>query len=159
MFRATQRGCPQAAGTHALGAACCRVVTDLIRVSHGLWRPPAEAADLLGRIAALLRVCPPGSVVAGTTAAWLHGLWLPSEVSIDDPVEVIVRPEALPQRDRAHNRRREIRARRQLLLPDEVTELAGIPIATEARCWLDLADRLSMPDLVALGDSALRGTA
>ena|SRR5579875_1313034 len=134
-------------------------MTELVRVSRGLWRPDDQVSDLAGRSAALLRVCPPGTVVAGVTAARLHGLWLPGDPAPGEPVEVIVRPEALPQRSRAHNRRAELRARRQLLLPDEVTDLDGLPICTEARCWLDLADRLRPPDLVALGDSALRGSA
>jgi hypothetical protein len=41
----------------------------------------------------------------------------------------------------------------------QVADMDGISVVTEARCWLDLADRLVPADLVALGDSALRGTA
>jgi hypothetical protein len=98
-------------------------------------------------------------VVAGVTAARLYGLWLPDQEAPDERIEVIVHPSQAPQRLRSYNRRAEVRARRQLLLPDEVTNLGGVEIVTEARCWLDLADRLSPADLVALGDSALRGSA
>jgi hypothetical protein len=34
----------------------------------------------------------------------------------------------------------------------------GIPVTAEARTWVDLADLLPMADLVAAGDSVLRGT-
>jgi hypothetical protein len=98
-------------------------------------------------------------VVSGLTAARLHGLWLPDQEGPGERIEVIVHPEQAPQRMRSHNRRSEVRARRQLLLPDEVTDLGGLEIVTEARCWLDMADRLRPADLVALGDSALRGSA
>lgn len=133
-------------------------MSELVRVTRGIRRPVDSVETLLGRVAALLRVCPPGTVVAGITAAALHGLWLPTSLLTLPRVEVIVDPQA-PWEQRSHSRRRELRTRRQLLLPDEITTLEGIPICTEARCWLDLADRLSPADLVAVGDSALRGAA
>lgn len=128
-------------------------------MTRGIWRPPQALETLPGRVAAVLRALPPGTVVAGLTAARLHRLWLPNEEAPGERIEVIVHPQQAPQRLRSHNRRAEVRARRQLLLPDEVTSLGGLEIVTEARCWLDLADRLSPPDLVAVGDSALRGAA
>jgi hypothetical protein len=132
----------------------------LVHVSHGIWRPAEDVAALAGRVAALLHACPDGTVVAGATAAQLHGLWLPGRDSDGDaPVEVIVHPDIPVPRMRSHNRRAEVRARRQMLRPDEVGTVEGIPVTTEARTWLDLSDRLPLADLVAAGDSALRGNA
>ena len=132
-------------------------MSDLIRVSHGLWRPPAAVDDLYGWAAAMLTVCPPHAVICGQLAALLHGLWLPSQLS--RRFEVIVHPDIPLATARGRNRRRDIRARRQVLLPDEVVVLDGIPVTSEARTWLDLAPVLSIADLVATGDSAVRGSA
>lgn len=128
-----------------------------VRVTRGVWRPPELVEHLAGVVAAMLTACPPLTVVCGITAALLHGLWLPPEVG--RWVEVIVRPDVSAPSARSHNRRPGLRARRQLLAPDEWTWLDGIPVTTEARTWLDLAAVLSPPDLVAAGDSALRGSA
>jgi hypothetical protein len=130
-------------------------VDQLVRVSRGLWRPAADVADLAARCAALLNVFPPGTVIAGTSAARLHELWLPELPA--DRVEVIVpcRP-ALP-RDIAGSRRPEVRARRRTLQPDEVVVLDELPVTSPARTWCDLAELLAMPDLIAAGDSLLRG--
>jgi hypothetical protein len=134
-------------------------MTDLVRVSRGLWRPAGALTTLADKAATLLRVCPPGTVLAGMTAARLHELWLPLSDWRIERIEVIVRPEINPQQLRSYSRRAELRARRQQLLPDEVTDINGLPVCTEARCWLDLAARLRPADVVALGDSALRGAA
>jgi hypothetical protein len=132
-------------------------VTELIRVTRGVWRAPDVVADLMGRVAAVLAACPDGTVVAGRSAARLHGLWLPE--SPDEPIEVIVhRDEPVPA-SRPGSRRRELRARRRVLLADEITYLDGIALTTEARTWLDLAERMGTADLIAAGDSALRGAA
>lgn len=130
-----------------------------VQVTRGVWRPPHTIESLPGRVVAVLRALPAGTVVAGLTAARLHGLWLPYPEAPGERIEVIVHPEQPQQRLRSYNRRPEVRSRRQLLLPDEVTNIGGLEVVTEARCWLDLADRLSPADLVALGDSALRGAA
>ena len=130
---------------------------DLERVTRGVWRPADQVSSLAGRAAALLQACPDGTVLAGWTAACLHGLWLPPRP--EPPVEVIVHPDNPLQRQRSYSRRGELRARRQALEPDETTVVCGLPVTTEARTWLDLAPRLSPPDLVAVGDSALRGDA
>jgi hypothetical protein len=42
-------------------------------------------------------------------------------------------------------------------LPDEVELLDGLPVTTAARTWVDLGERLSLADLIAAGDSVLRG--
>ncbi len=105
----------------------------------------------------MLSACPEGSVVSGFSAARLHGLWLPEWRT--GVLEVIVHPDVATPSQRSGNTRRDVRARRRMLRPDEVTFHLGLPATTEARTWFDLASSLGMPDLVACGDSALRGTA
>lgn len=131
---------------------------NLIRLSHGLRRDPEHVAEPSARAAALLSVCPAGSVLAGFTAARLHGLWLPSAVG-EERLEVIVHRDGGPPNVRSYNKRLELRSRRQHLATDEVVELRGLPVTSLARTWLDLAASLRDGDLVALGDSALRAGA
>lgn len=130
-------------------------MSELVRVSHGLWRPPANVADLVGRCAALLSTAPDGSVVGGRAAATRHGLWLPGEPI--ERIDVLLRAGTQPPEAHAGSRRRELRGRRRQVLADEVEIVDGLPVTTAARTWVDLAEELSMPDLVAAGDSVLRG--
>ena len=85
----------------------------------------------------------------------MHGKWVDSR--LEGHFEVIVHPDEPYLIRRSYSRRPEIRARRQALLPDEVTTFHGLPVTTEPRTWIDLADRLTLADLVAAGDSVLRG--
>jgi hypothetical protein len=129
-------------------------MSQLVRVTRGVWRPAAQVADLPGRCAAMLSGCPDGTVLAGRTAAQLHGLWLPPPR--DDAVEVILRIDAPVPRRHAGSRRGEVRGRRRHVHPDEVAVVAGLPVTSCARTWIDLAESLADADLVAAGDSALR---
>jgi hypothetical protein len=128
---------------------------DSIRITHGVWRSSEQVADLAGRVSAVLAACPDRTVVAGLTAARLHGFWLPDRA--DGPVEVIVHRDRPLPASRPGSRRGELRARRRVLRDDEIGYLDGIPVTSEARTWLDLADRLALPDLIAAGDFVLRG--
>jgi hypothetical protein len=49
------------------------------------------------------------------------------------------------------------RGRRRTLRPDEIASVDGVPVASEARTWLDLAETFTVADLIAAGDSVLRG--
>ncbi len=42
---------------------------------------------------------------------------------------------------------------------DEIDVIDGIPVLSVARTWVDLAERLSLEDVVAAGDGILRGQA
>lgn len=131
-------------------------MNELVRVSHGLWRAGTDIAELRGLCAAVLDVMPAGAVLAGRTAAALHALWLPASEVVR--VEVILsRPGILP-RALAHSQRAEVRARRRSLRDSEKTMVDGLPAVTAERAWIDLAEELSLPDLVACGDSVLRGS-
>lgn len=124
-----------------------------LRIARGHYLSPAVQPTFADRCAALLAANPVQTVAVGTTAAVLHGLWVPAEP---------LTPEfATCQRDRrgadmTRCRRPELRThRRQLRLADR-TVVAGIPVTTMARTWWDLAADLSLPDVVAAGDRALQ---
>jgi hypothetical protein len=130
---------------------------ELIRLTRGLYRSAETVTELPDRCAAFLDIMPSGTVVGGITAARLHGLWLP-EPTDTERIELIqtrdeVRPRQLPG-----SRRREMRVRRRTLRTAEIVEVNGIPITSEARTWIDLAESLSLEDLVAAGDSILHPT-
>jgi hypothetical protein len=130
-------------------------MSELIRLSRGLWRPAEQLDELAGRCAALLTVCPDGAVIADLAAAQLHGTWLP-ELNDAMPIETILRRAVEVPRAHAGSRRRELTGRRRQLRSDEICVVAGVPATTAARTWIDLAEHLSMPDLIAAGDSVLR---
>ncbi|HEU5007518.1 MAG TPA: hypothetical protein VFT67_11115 [Jatrophihabitantaceae bacterium] len=130
---------------------------DLVRVSHGVWRMAESVDELAGQCRALLSMLPSGSVVGGLTAARLHGLWLPAPRD-DEPIEVILRGVEQVPRELSASRRTEIRGRRRQLGRAEMDVVDGIPVTAEARTWVDLAELVPMADLVAAGDSVLRGT-
>lgn len=123
-----------------------------VHVTRGVWLPPGEA-DLATTCAAVLSSLPPHSVVAGMTAARLHDLWLPAGVGgLEFATST---PERRP-RGMTYSRRREIVVRRLELHRDDVTMMRGLAITSPARTWRDLAASLSVPALVAAGDSVLR---
>lgn len=53
-------------------------------------------------------------------------------------------------------RRAGVRARRRDLADGDVVELRGLPVTSPERTFVDLAERLSVPRLVAVGDDLLR---
>lgn len=131
-------------------------MTESVRITHGVWRDPDSVDDLAGRCRAMLGALPPGTVVAGIAAARLHGLWLPAPRSAER-IEVILRRAAHMPRELPSSRRCELRARRRTVGRAELDVVDGVPVTCEARTWVDLAEVLSRADLVAAGDSVLRG--
>jgi hypothetical protein len=63
----------------------------------------------------------------------------------------IIRPEG-----EAHLNRPHVIVHRMKLYEDEVTTVDGVPVTTPERTWLDMAELLSVDDLVAMGDSCVR---
>ena len=124
----------------------------LVRVSRGVWLPDGIAEHQPARLAALLAVLPPGSVVSGITAAELYGLWVPRSSHVDITVPAGSQPTALA----AIPRRRGVVAHRRHLPEKDVVSLVGVRATSLVRTWCDLAAVLDLPDLVAAGDSALR---
>jgi hypothetical protein len=129
-------------------------MSELVRVTHGLWRPAEDVADLPNRCAAILSALPADAVIAGRAAAALHGLWLPP---FDGRIDVVLTRRGAAPRSWSHSERAEIRSRRRAIAPDELCIVQGVPTLSAERCWIDLAEELSLPDLVACGDSVLRG--
>jgi len=84
------------------------------------------------------------------TAAELHSL---PQRRQDGPFEAfhLIRPEGAAHLDRPH-----VIVHRMKLFEDEVTTIDGIPVTTPARTWLDMAELLSVDEIVAMGDSCVR---
>jgi hypothetical protein len=126
-----------------------------VRAARGLRLPAAAAADPLTRLGALRQLLPAAAVFSHRTAADLRGLWLPAgpgarvEITVPTPRPATT---TVPQRPEVH-------AHRRGLLPVDVGEIAGLPVTGAGRTWCDLAEVLALPDLIAAGDSALRGGA
>lgn len=56
----------------------------------------------------------------------------------------------------AHLNRPHVIVHRMKLFSDEVTTVDGIPVTTPERTWLDMAEMLTVDELVAMGDSCVR---
>lgn len=63
----------------------------------------------------------------------------------------VIRPEGAAHLNRPH-----VIVHRMKLYDDEVTVLNGIPLTTPERTWLDLAEMLTVDELVVAGDSCVR---
>ena len=63
----------------------------------------------------------------------------------------VIRPEGAAHLNRPH-----VIVHRMKLYDDEITLLDGIPITTPERTWLDLAEMLTVDQLVVAGDSCVR---
>ena len=84
------------------------------------------------------------------TAARLHSL---PQRRRDETLDVyhIIRPAGAAHLDRPH-----VIVHRMKLYEDEVTTIDGVPVTTPTRTWLDMAELLSVDELVAMGDSCVR---
>ena len=123
---------------------------DLDRSIRGI-RMPLKA-PLAERCRTVLLVCREGAFVCGPTAAELHGMPLPPRARAGARAELDI---GTPGPGRAL-RRRGVRGRSLRLHQDDVVERAGVPVTSVARTWCDLAATLSVPELVAAGDWAVR---
>ena len=63
----------------------------------------------------------------------------------------VIRPEGAAHLNRPH-----VIVHRMKLYDDEITLLDGIPLTTPERTWLDLAEMLTVDELVVAGDSCVR---
>ena len=89
---------------------------------------------------------PAGTVFAGHTAAWLHGL----DVDPLQPIEIAVQPTA------GVRSRPGLTVRRLQLSTSEIVMIRGLPATTLARTFRDLMRRLAPVELLVLADEALR---
>ena len=123
---------------------------DLARPFHGARIPATSAGDHEARCAAAVLVCHDRAFVCGLAAAAYHGMPLPTSPTERTPVDI-----GLPAPLRAV-RRRGIRGHSLIVVSDDMMELHGVRITTPERTWCDLAEHLTVPELVAAGDWLLR---
>lgn len=119
----------------------------LRRLFHGVYADSAlPETHRLRCAAALACILPPGSAIAGRSAATLWGVGLAVPA---DPVEALV-PRPLPV-----GRARGLRLHVGSLAPDEVARAGGLPVTRPLRtCW-DLARWLDVVEAVVLVDRML----
>jgi hypothetical protein len=127
--------------------------TELVRIARNLYVPVEERDNLTTLCTIALESSAPDSIIVSTTAARLHDLWLPP---LAFELHIATAVLARAGRTMTRTRRRQIRAHRLQLAEDERTMIDGIPVTTLGRTWLDLADVLDLPGLVAAGDRALQ---
>jgi hypothetical protein len=129
---------------------------DTERIARGYWLPEEHAAEVRARCAIALEACADDTVAAFTTAARIHDLWLPV---VADELHLATAQPGRVSRGMTRTHRPEFRAHRRFLSESDRTVVDGIPVMSLERTWIDLAPLLSLPDLVAAGDSALRAGA
>ena len=122
---------------------------DVAHISRGLYRP-VEWSFELEAAARALSVESPGAWISHVTAARLRCQLLPPWLSDSEELH-LSKPRAL-----AEVRRKGIIGHTVLAWDDEVETADGIGISTRPRTWLDLARRLSLPELVCMGDELIR---
>jgi hypothetical protein len=131
--------------------------TELHRIARRCRVPVEQAGQLSGICAAVLDTSPENTVIASVTAAQVHGLWLPDKLG--PRIHVATATPATIGRLMTRSQRPELVAHRFQLRPEDIVLVDGLPVTSLARTWRDLAMVLSLPDLVAAGDSALRSGA
>lgn len=122
---------------------------DVVHVGRGLYRPSDWDFELAAAAKAL-SAASPGAWISHVTAARLRCQLLPPWLA--DSTELhLSKPRALPP-----VRRKGVLGHTVLALEDEIESTDGIRISTRSRTWLDLAHRLSVSDLVCMGDQLIR---
>jgi hypothetical protein len=122
---------------------------DISHISRGLYRPAGWSFEL-ETAARALSAASPGAWISHVTAARLRCQLLPPWLSDSEELH-LSKPRALPE-----VRRKGIVGHTVLALDDEVETVDGIRISTRPRTWLDLARRLSLSELVCMGDELVR---
>lgn len=107
---------------------------------------PTTVVELAEQYAAKMR---PGQFFSHTTAALLHGMWLPLAVEGRMEVHVAVRCGQRQPRGRG------VRGHLLVDRPGLVTQVHGMPVAGAAETWCQLAAVLGLDDLVVAGESLL----
>ena len=122
---------------------------DVIHVGRGLYRPSDWSFELEAAARAL-SAASPGAWISHVTAARLRCQLLPPWLA--DSTELhLSKPRSLPS-----VRRKGVVGHTVFAREDEIESIDGISISTRSRTWLDLARRLSVNDLVCLGDQLIR---
>lgn len=123
--------------------------SDVAHVSRGLYRPAGWSFDLEDAARALSEVSP-GAWISHVTAARLQCSLLP--VWLAESTELhLSKSRKLPE-----VRRKGVIGHKVLAWEDETEVVDGIRMSTRSRTWLDMATRLSLHDLVCMGDHLIR---
>ncbi|UKA49067.1 endonuclease domain-containing protein [Arthrobacter sp. FW305-123] len=118
-------------------------------VSRGLYRHTDWDFEL-SAAARSLSAATPGAWISHVTAARLHGFCLPPWLSDSNELH-LSKPRHLPS-----VRRKGVIGHTVIASADEVEYVRGIRMSTRSRTWLDLARRVTVPDLVCMGDELIR---
>jgi very-short-patch-repair endonuclease len=116
--------------------------------ARGLAVPVAALGDLQRLCIGVQLVLPADAAFSHLTAAALHGWWLPSLSSA--PPLIATAGRGSPHRDR-----RGVFVRRCCLSPHQRTSIDGIRVTSPEWTLVELAEHLSLVDLVIVLDSAL----
>lgn len=123
--------------------------SDVVHVGRGLYRPSDWNFEL-DAAARALSAASPGAWISHVTAARLLCRLLPAWLS--DSTELhLSKPRALPP-----VRRKGVFGHTVIAKEGEVETIDGIRISTRSRTWLDMARRLSVNELVCMGDQLIR---
>lgn len=122
---------------------------DLVAPLWGVRSHADEEPDFLARLRATEQVRPDGTAYSHETAARLQRLPLPDQWDQAEPVH-LCGPTDLPRA-----RRRGVVSHRGLERRGLLT-VGGMPCTDPCATWADLAERLTLDDLVALGDAVVR---
>ncbi|MDV8146708.1 DUF559 domain-containing protein [Arthrobacter sp. B10-11] len=122
---------------------------DVVHIGRELYRPSGWNFELEAAARAL-SAASPGAWISHVTAARLQCQLLPPWLAGSTELH-LSKPRSLPS-----VRRTGILGHTVLALEDEIESIDGISISTRSRTWLDLARRLSVSDLVCMGDQLIR---
>jgi very-short-patch-repair endonuclease len=123
---------------------------DLRAPFHGIRIDAAAALDVPARAAAYALKLGDETFFSHSTAAVLHGMWLPSRLQRDEVLDVSVfRPRQAPGGRGVRGHQLERRAQR-------ILRLAGLPVLESPETWCQLAPVLTVDDLVVAGDWILQ---
>lgn len=124
---------------------------DLAAPHRGVRVPADHPKTLQATCLAVLLVAPRHGFICGPTAAELHGIPLPPRLMHPRAMLTV----AVPAPERAI-RRAGVRGRRLKIEDTEIVMANGVRVTSPARTWCDLANDLSLPELVAAGDFLIR---
>lgn len=128
----------------------------LIHLARRCWIDEDVADQLTARCAVALETSAAYTVVASLTAARAQGMWLSDE--LPDRVHLATATPDRPGRQMTRTRRPQFVAHRFQLSSEDLVQVNGLTMTSMARTWCDLAAVLSLPDLVAAGDSIVGRT-
>ncbi|WP_168709281.1 hypothetical protein [Arthrobacter sp. PAMC25564] len=136
--------------SRALGIPPKRLrATDLSDGGRLIYLPAGRHLETIER-ARVLAMATSGAWVSHETAAHLSGLGLPPWFDVESTIH-LSKPHELPRVRRAG-----VTGHRVRVIPGELTMIEGIPVSGRPRTWLDLAAKLPLSYLIAMGDQLIR---